>query len=101
MGPMLGSEKPIFMAHLQAKTAGIVKQKPSPRRSRWDHGHSGIIGSRKSDFWDINRISPEKRVYGVLGPNRHEYSRSRSEEHTSELQSPMYLVCRLLLEKKK
>src|SRR5437879_9868536 len=24
----------------------------------------------------------------------------RSEEHTSELQSPMYLVCRLLLEKK-
>src|SRR5437762_10252449 len=31
------------------------------------------------------------------------YSRlkNRSEEHTSELQSPMYLVCRLLLEKKK
>src|SRR5436189_3282977 len=28
-------------------------------------------------------------------------SASRSEEHTSELQSPMYLVCRLLLEKKK
>src|ERR1017187_8629245 len=25
----------------------------------------------------------------------------RSEEHTSELQSPMYLVCRLLLEKKR
>src|SRR5437879_11146029 len=25
----------------------------------------------------------------------------RSEEHTSELQSPMYLVCRLLLQKKK
>src|SRR5437764_10846228 len=30
-------------------------------------------------------------------PNR----KNRSEEHTSELQSPMYLVCRLLLEKKK
>src|SRR2546425_9274276 len=26
---------------------------------------------------------------------------ARSEEHTSELQSPAYLVCRLLLEKKK
>src|SRR5690348_17931068 len=26
-------------------------------------------------------------------------SRSRSEEHTSELQSPVHLVCRLLLEK--
>src|SRR5437762_5853598 len=30
-----------------------------------------------------------------------ELFRQRSEEHTSELQSPMYLVCRLLLEKKK
>src|SRR5437879_7307926 len=29
------------------------------------------------------------------------YQQVRSEEHTSELQSPMYLVCRLLLEKKK
>src|SRR5690348_8995679 len=28
-------------------------------------------------------------------------SSSRSEEHTSELQSPVHLVCRLLLEKKK
>src|SRR5438876_3531966 len=28
-------------------------------------------------------------------------SDSRSEEHTSELQSPVHLVCRLLLEKKK
>src|SRR5205823_14857817 len=29
------------------------------------------------------------------------WTRSRSEEHTSELQSLAYLVCRLLLEKKK
>src|SRR2546426_3933656 len=29
------------------------------------------------------------------------HSQSRSEEHTSELQSPCNLVCRLLLEKKK
>src|SRR5690348_17508827 len=28
-------------------------------------------------------------------------SLARSEEHTSELQSPVHLVCRLLLEKKK
>src|SRR5437762_7027771 len=34
---------------------------------------------------------------GAVGAAR----RHRSEEHTSELQSPMYLVCRLLLEKKK
>src|SRR2546429_815528 len=30
-----------------------------------------------------------------------EHARSRSEEHTSELQSRLHLVCRLLLEKKK
>src|SRR3712207_7399505 len=36
------------------------------------------------------------------GPvRRHEGDRVRSEEHTSELQSRQYLVCRLLLEKKK
>src|SRR5437762_4861706 len=34
-------------------------------------------------------------------PNPVQLSTARSEEHTSELQSPMYLVCRLLLEKKK
>src|SRR5258708_17029772 len=34
----------------------------------------------------------EMRMNGILG---------RSEEHTSELQSPDHLVCRLLLEKKK
>src|SRR3712207_7399104 len=35
------------------------------------------------------------------GPGRGGRIRSRSEEHTSELQSRQYLVCRLLLEKKK
>src|SRR5215217_9768764 len=36
------------------------------------------------------------------GPSRRSTPRSsRSEEHTSELQSRQYLVCRLLLEKKK
>src|SRR5260370_35675469 len=34
-------------------------------------------------------------------PGRLKPSRSRSEEHTSELQSHLNLVCRLLLEKKK
>src|SRR5690348_17502483 len=32
---------------------------------------------------------------------RHAHHAVRSEEHTSELQSPVHLVCRLLLEKKK
>src|SRR5437762_9885117 len=36
-----------------------------------------------------------------LGKQQVMLGMARSEEHTSELQSPMYLVCRLLLEKKK
>src|SRR5437879_8009778 len=38
---------------------------------------------------------------GFLGQGELAVADNRSEEHTSELQSPMYLVCRLLLEKKK
>src|SRR5947209_20624565 len=37
----------------------------------------------------------------ALGLNSPRSTASRSEEHTSELQSRQYLVCRLLLEKKK
>src|SRR3712207_8170031 len=37
----------------------------------------------------------------LLGPRLGKYDDERSEEHTSELQSRQYLVCRLLLEKKK
>src|SRR2546422_4441919 len=37
----------------------------------------------------------------VLGMKLSDRSRARSEEHTSELQSRLHLVCRLLLEKKK
>src|SRR5437879_9066684 len=36
----------------------------------------------------------------IIGLNSWMSVCARSEEHTSELQSPMYLVCRLLLEKK-
>src|SRR5437762_9850621 len=50
-------------------------------------------------------IRPDHRAHRPLlvvdrlaGGGEH---KERSEEHTSELQSPMYLVCRLLLEKKK
>src|SRR5437762_7548842 len=40
-------------------------------------------------------------MIGLPADDRHCYPfYARSEEHTSELQSPMYLVCRLLLEKK-
>src|SRR5258708_28019716 len=37
----------------------------------------------------------------LMGLLVHDAEHGRSEEHTSELQSPDHLVCRLLLEKKK
>src|SRR3712207_8465712 len=45
---------------------------------------------------DVTRSSPAGMLEGVPSP-----ALRRSEEHTSELQSRQYLVCRLLLEKKK
>src|SRR2546425_8205443 len=41
------------------------------------------------------------RLGSRLGERRESHDQCRSEEHTSELQSLAYLVCRLLLEKKK
>src|SRR3989441_8664690 len=43
----------------------------------------------------------EVRLHLAHGVERHADHDQRSEEHTSELQSLAYLVCRLLLEKKK
>src|SRR5256885_12301039 len=47
----------------------------------------------------------ERLPWGLHPSSRHQLAASttarRSEEHTSELQSPCNLVCRLLLEKKK
>src|SRR5258708_20453771 len=49
------------------------------------------------------RVSSElSELVGLIEPSDlSERSVERSEEHTSELQSPDHLVCRLLLEKKK
>src|SRR5438876_5488202 len=54
-----------------------------------------------------SRVSGRMRTYPGGGVTRAparpatRRARARSEEHTSELQSPVHLVCRLLLEKKK
>src|SRR3712207_7963739 len=46
---------------------------------------------------DRHRFMPRARASVSMNPGKD----VRSEEHTSELQSRQYLVCRLLLEKKK
>src|SRR2546426_2571882 len=53
--------------------------------------------------WTQMGLSCESRTGGPHGHHaiRDPQPRRRSEEHTSELQSPCNLVCRLLLEKKK
>src|SRR2546429_7140298 len=48
---------------------------------------------------DLARAPPERAV--ALLDDGVDRARLRSEEHTSELQSRLHLVCRLLLEKKK
>src|SRR5688500_19452527 len=53
-------------------------------------------------LWIIEGFEPQTRVFELtvkMGDKTQELR--RSEEHTSELQSPCNLVCRLLLEKKK
>src|SRR5438552_11488668 len=49
----------------------------------------------RSDFWGIDFPAPHKAEEALA-----RLLMERSEEHTSELQSPDHLVCRLLLEKK-
>src|SRR3712207_7115633 len=46
-------------------------------------------------------LRPVIAVYSTFFTRAFDQANLRSEEHTSELQSRQYLVCRLLLEKKK
>src|SRR5437762_5569918 len=56
-------------------------------------------GCGRFDWNVLDWNAPAIAFYEKLGARK--LDQWRSEEHTSELQSPMYLVCRLLLEKKK
>src|SRR3712207_7674528 len=58
---------------------------------------TGRLADRITDA--VVRTVPEQHTVFVIAPTDH--VAPRSEEHTSELQSRQYLVCRLLLEKKK
>src|SRR3712207_8584436 len=65
------------------------------REAALDHAPVGLLAR-------LQREPPGARLDGRPHRSRHDrHPKLRSEEHTSELQSRQYLVCRLLLEKKK
>src|SRR5260363_464780 len=66
----------------------IIKARQAP----WIFGNERRLKRGKPVSRNIQRSITRRRDHGL---------RARSEEHTSELQSPDHLVCRLLLEKKK
>src|SRR5687768_17995007 len=58
--------------------------------------HVGVDGAR------LHVVVVRPDLVEQIAPSDHRVdAQSRSEEHTSELQSRLHLVCRLLLEKKK
>src|SRR3712207_7449790 len=61
-------------------------------------GPDPMCGDANAMEWAMAWIGKQEPPAGKVG---FIYMLARSEEHTSELQSRQYLVCRLLLEKKK
>src|SRR5258708_29930051 len=79
-----------------------------PRSTLFPYTNALPISARRSTLEDAPEPpSPCPATARDSGPETPRYgstslaARARSEEHTSELQSPDHLVCRLLLEKKK
>src|SRR2546422_7108555 len=69
-------------------------------------GVGGVLpvpdGSGFTPVRRVQRHGDRRRLFRAARSHRHALRNvSRSEEHTSELQSRLHLVCRLLLEKKK
>src|SRR5205823_7870376 len=80
---------------------------PEARRARLFRSLLDLIRARARReltlIWveDLHWLDPASEVALEMLTERLLAPESRSEEHTSELQSLAYLVCRLLLEKKK
>src|SRR5690348_18187846 len=64
-------------------------------------GPSVAVGGDHLDRGEARVLGRDAPELGAAGRAGRRPAAGRSEEHTSELQSPVHLVCRLLLEKKK
>src|SRR3712207_7925380 len=69
-------------------------------RSGVERCASGYVGDDLAHHVDL-LLHDHERAVSLHDVAAVRYRSHRSEEHTSELQSRQYLVCRLLLEKKK
>src|SRR2546426_7054459 len=89
-----------------ANDAAVARVVPDSPRGVGRHGIQACILRRQAPPKPLPRGSATRLSPGVgdsqptIGRNGG-HRKTRSEEHTSELQSPCNLVCRLLLEKKK
>src|SRR3989449_5876724 len=72
----------------------------NPDRGWAAQAHIPALQSLPDDF-EITALSTSRRESAAAAGKRFGVPLARSEEHTSELQSRLHLVCRLLLEKKK
>src|SRR5256885_11738968 len=85
---------PIWSARLLGLEARALEQRGALRHIGGDEALE-LLGALR------NRVDAQAREGAGPGQLGHRRVGGRSEEHTSELQSPCNLVCRLLLEKKK
>src|SRR2546422_6176144 len=69
-------------------------------RTLLEHEHRRPLAHHEPVARGVERPRGVRGVV-VAGAHRPDHTECRSEEHTSELQSRLHLVCRLLLEKKK
>src|SRR3712207_7846069 len=76
------------------RSAGSMKKSPMPQKM------VRATDDTTNDRWLRITKPPNRSNRLPMNPSKL-LDMSRSEEHTSELQSRQYLVCRLLLEKKK
>src|SRR3712207_8662087 len=75
----------------------LFRSLPDPRAGYLDAARACILDVG----WKRTTLTEVARRAGVSRMTIYRTWADRSEEHTSELQSRQYLVCRLLLEKKK
>src|SRR5437867_6007647 len=96
--------KPFDLGELLARTKALIRRgkgQPSPVLTIGDLQLNTVDRSVQRAGRPITLTAMEYRVLEYLAHRPRAVVSKRSEEHTSELQSPYDLVCRLLLEKKK